>query len=723
MATPLHNHTYYSAYDGLSKPIEIANRVAELGYSACACTDHDLVSGHPEFHSILSGKGIKPILGIETYQSPISRFENYKALRDKETGWRIDNFHLILFAMNEEGLRNLYRMNSEAHGTGFYYNARVDWDLLRRYNRGIIATSACGLGMIQQALQGNRSAGDPEQILQQYLSIFGDRFYLELSTYPAEWQQKSNVDTVSLANLFGIPLVYGNDAHYAYPDQYTLHEVIMAMQVQKKLKDITEATFEQALYIMDEKDIRDHLHYLPASKVDEAIGNSDVIAGLCNTTLDYHRKRVPIVVADRGYRTTREMMLDLVEKGYERKIVAGGKDESVYWPRLEKELGVLFGANLIDYLLMVRDYVVWARREGIMVGPGRGSIGGSLVAYLIDIADVDPIRYGLIFERFYNIGREKSLPDIDIDFSKEGRDRVKEYVTQKYGSEYVADVGTVIQLHPKSAINDLARVMSIPMKEAQTITKILDKAIDAGLQASWPTILEKFGEELQPWLEKYPQLFEWAMDLSQTDDKLKDDQVKTYGVHPSGVIVGDEPLADIYPLRWVTKDKKLVTQWDMRIAEKLGFIKADLLGLRNLDTLTELNRILIATERDPIDFDSLQDVDHPEEMWQLMDKGLTVGLFQIEDGGSAKQISKAMRPRSVDDLAVINAMNRPGPLRSKDAQGRSAFERYMIGRSGGVVDYLNPVVEQATSETYGIFLYQEQIINFMTLIGYSSIRG
>lgn len=712
MAVPLHNHTYYSAYDGLSKPIEIANRCAELGYGACACTDHDLVSGHPEFVKVLTAQGIKPLLGVETYQAPITRYESYKAQRDKKTGWKIDNFHLLLLAQNDEGLKNLYRMISEAHGTGFYHHGRVDWDLLAKYNKGIIATSACGSGMLPQALAGNPHIPDETEILQKYLAIFGDRFYIELSTYPAEWQQNVNVMAAGVANNFGVPVVYANDAHYATPDQYELHEAIYTLSNQKKLKDLEGPNFEPALYIMGEEEVREKLSYLPVSTVAEAMSNSDAIAEMCDASLPENRKRLPIFVPE-GYKTTREMFLDIVEKQYEKKIVSYNKDESLYWPRIEKELGVIFGAGLVDYFLMVRDYVYWAKRNGIMVGPGRGSVGGSLIAYLLGITEVDPIRYGLIFERFYNAGREKSLPDIDIDFSKEGRDKVKEYIRDKYGAEYVADLGTTIRLQPKSAINDMGRVMSVPPPVTKAISKIIDKAIDAGLQPNWPTILAEHGDELQKYMDEYPKLFEFAIALAQTDKKLKDDQPKTYGVHASGVIVGDEPLSAVFPLRWVSNEKKLVTQWDMRVADQLGFMKGDILGLRNFDTLTELNRILVENEKPPIDFEAVQYETHPEALWEQFDHGLTVGLFQIEDGGSAKQLARQVKPRSVDDLAVLVAMNRPGVLRAH------AHERYLHGRNGGVVDYIHPLVEAVSLDTFGEFIYQEQVIEFFTNIGYS----
>lgn len=727
MPTPIHNHSYYSAYDGLSKPIQIAERCKELGFGAAAITDHDVVAGHLEFYKTLAGEGLKPLLGIETYQSPVSRFENYGVLTDKETKRKRDNFHLILLAMNEEGLHNLWGIASEAHSIdSFYHRGRVDWDLLQRYNKGLLATSACGSGLLQQAVLDNPHIESPETILQRYLGIFGDRFYIEIGTYPDDFQREANLGTIELARAFGVPLIYANDAHYSFPNDYELHEEIMTLQHKKKLKDLEHPHFKPALYIMGEDEAREHLSYLPQSAVDEAIGNSDVVADLCNVSLPEFRQHVPIFISE-GYKNSKDMLFDLVKKGYAEK-VQGKPDEYEYYDRIKSELEVIFNANLVDYLLMVRDYCLWADSQGIMRGPGRGSVGGSLVAYLIDITHVDPIRYNLIFERFYNAGRENTLPDIDIDFAKMGRDKIKQYVTEKYGEPYVADIGTVIRLQPKSAILDVARVQNVPMKEAQSISKILDGAIKAGLQPTWETVEEKLGEQLAPWREKYPDVFTDARRLLETESDSKDDQVKTYGIHATGVLISDVPLGENFPLHCrtnkTTKEKKLVSQWDMRDAEKLGFMKVDLCGLRNLDTLMELDKILVETGRDPLpDWAELQTMELPEGMWELLDRGVTTGIFQVEDEPLAKQIAKQMKPRSIDDAAVIVAMNRPGPLQSKDAQGRSAMERFMTARKTGYVEYLNEVVERVTQETNGIFLYQEQIISFMVEIGYSLMEA
>jgi len=699
---PIHNHSNYSRLDGLSTVEEIAKRATELEISAIGLTDHDVVSGHVAFYKAMTNADIKPILGVETYQAPESRLINAGSNNDKATGNKIDNFHLILLAQNNEGLKNLWRMNTESHRSGFYYHGRVDWDLLNRFGEGVICTSACASGMLSSYIRQEKNYDD---LIKNYLKAFGDRFYIELSTYDAEFQHDLNKELVSISKKWGIPTVYGNDAHYAFPDQYDLHETILAIQYNQKLAELTEPHHSPCLYIMDEADVRKHLSYLDPSIVDDAIKNTIEIADSINVSLPAYRDRTPTFIPDKQWQNSWDMFFDVVKAGYEEKIIERGLHSEVYFQRLQKELEVIKSANLYDYFLIVRDYVLWAKNNNIVVGPGRGSIGGSLVAYLVDITGIDAVKYDLIFERFYNKGRAKSRPDIDSDFSTKGRDRVKEYVADKYGKKYVSDLGTVIGLKSKGAINDLGRVMGVSIPEVRKIAGIIDKTTVAGIQSDWETIYDVEGKSLAPYRKQYPQMFSWAERLY--------DHVRGYGIHASGLIVGDEELDGVFPMRWVAKDKKLVSQWPMETAEEFGYMKMDFLGLRTLDTLEEINNILIEKGIDPIDYESLPDSEFPIEMWETLDRGLTVGLFQIEDGGMAKSIAKKMKARSVSDLGDLLALNRPGPLESGDV------DKYIRGRNGEVVSYLNSFVENVTRDTYGVFLYQEQIIQFMTQIGYS----
>lgn len=712
---PLHNHSHYSALDGLAKPEDIAKRCLELDFHSCCVTDHDVVAGHIDFYKTMTDNNIKPLLGIETYQTPGKRQTNYGNRRDKE-GNKTDNFHLILIAMNNNGLRNLWALNSESHSTGFYHNARVDWDLLSKYSEGIICTSACGLSLFNQAIMDNPNLDSPETYLDRYLSIFGDRFYVELSTYSGDWVANYNTEAVGLARERGIPVVYANDAHYAFPEQYELHEMVLCMQPQYRQKwaDHTEPFHTPDLYIMSESDVEQRLNYLPSSVVAEAIESSEDIAAMCKVTLPEPKQHTPMFVPDKGYPNSREMFIDLAIKGYEKKIAAYNKSDDEYMPRFEYELETILDAELQDYFLIVRDYIMAAKKHGIMVGPGRGSVGGSLIAFLIGITEVDPIRYDLMFERFYNAGRADKLPDIDTDFTVAGRPWVKDYIAKKYGDPYVAEIGAVSEMKGKGAIRKLGTLLGTPKNDTDKIADIIEKAIESGQQPKWEKIREDGGDELEVFIQRYPQLFDCAEKLFE--------HIFTYTVHPSGVLVTDgEPIAEVFPLRYHAKDKKLVTQWDMRTAEQFKYMKMDILGLRNLDTLDEVNTILKSQNKTPIEYEAIQYQDHPEEMWKFLEDGKTVGIFQIEDGQGAKKLCKQIKPRNVEELALVTALNRPGPLKS------GAAARFIKKRNDPLLNddtgqrletVCNRMIAQAAHETYGEFVYQEQIIRLFTLLGY-----
>lgn len=413
--------------------------------------------------------------------------------------------------------------------------------MLERYNEGIIATSACGLGLLSQALRGNSYAGDPDKVLSRYLEIFGERFYLELSTYGEVWQHNLNQQLEQMAEANSIGVVYANDAHYAYPGQYQLHETVLCMQYQQKVSQLTDAHHLPDLYIMDENEVEKALSsHLGWTTVSDAIENSDAIADKCNVTFPGRKLHVPVFIPDhRKWSNTREMLFDLASDGYREKIIEKGIDSDEYIQRFKDELKIIFEANLVDYFLIVRDFIAHASSSGYLVGPGRGSVGGSLVAFLLGITKIDPIKYGLIFERFYNAGRAGSLPDIDTDFPTFGREFVRDYLLDKYGEEYVADIGTVTTYQGRNAIQKLGNVMEIPFNDTKKISEIIEGAIESGLQPDWKT-LNKLGN-LDPWRAKYPDLFDYAEQLFGN--------TFTYGIHASGILISDEPLNATFPLR------------------------------------------------------------------------------------------------------------------------------------------------------------------------------
>jgi DNA polymerase-3 subunit alpha len=715
MAVPLHNHSHKSALDGLATEEEIGQRCQEVDHWAVAVTDHDVCAGHVDFYNTIKKAGLKPLLGVETYQTIGPRQSDFGERSHRlpdGTKEKVDNFHLILLAMNNEGLKNLWAMNSDAHTQGFYYSGRVDWELLAKYNEGIIATSACGLGMLSQAINSNSTLPSAEVILDKYLNIFGDRFYIELSTYSEPWQRSLNYSLSMMAKERGVPMVYANDAHYAFPGQYELHETVICMSQQEKLAELTEPHHTPDLYIMSEEEVSEAFFYLPQSIVDEVLANSDAIGDRCEITLPEFKQHVPVFIPDKGYKNSKEMLFGLAVKGYEEKIVGRGLDDAVYMPRFKYELEVIFDANLYDYLLFVRDVIMSEKEQGVLVGPGRGSVGGSLIAYLVGIHEVDPIRYGLIFERFYNPGRKGSMPDIDVDFPTYRREPIKQRLIQKYGEDYCSDIGTVSTFQGRAAIQKIGITLGVPYNDTTAISKIIEKAIESGQQPKWhgkKGIYEKVGEQLLPYKRKHPRLFDYA--------EIMYGRTFTYGVHPSGFVVSDVPLKESFPLRWNAKEKKPVTQWDMRIAEKMGFMKMDILGLRNLDTLMMYNEVLKQQGKPTVDFYQVKYMDEdgqlPDEMWEQIDDGNTVGIFQIEDGADAKKLGKNIKPRNLEELALLTALNRPGPLKS------GAARRYMRARKTGEWEAMHPVVGKVAAESYGEIIYQEQLINFFVELGYT----
>ena len=700
MAVPLHQHSHYSVFDGYATIDEILDRAQDIGSGSIALTDHGTCAGHVEFYRKAVERGIKPILGIESYQARDSRLHHHKTdLKGNRP--KNDTNHLIILAYNQKGLNNLWTISTRAYLEGFYHKPRVDWELLQEHNEGLILTSACLGGKVASAVMENEKV---EPILDQYLKIFGDRFYIELHTYDSDTQRSVNSELVSLGQKKGIPFVYATDAHYACADQYCNHEAFVNMSMRKKASE-SERNHPPSLWILDEQGIRDALNYLPKSVVEESISNTHAISEMSEVELPTKRKRIP-TWGPEGI----DKFVELVENGYYSK-VADLDNDGRYMKRVESEMNAIFEADLVDFFLiehLVNDY---AENDGVLRGPGRGSVGGSLVAYLLGITDIDPIRYGLIFERFYNKGREKGgLPDIDTDFAIEDRDKIKQFMRDTFGEDCVTHIGTVMKLHGKSAIERVGKYLEVPIRDIEDIKAIIDSTTDAGLMADWDDIMEV--GELQGWLSKYPDLFSLAGDLHG--------RIFASSIHASGFVVGDEPLAAICPLRLDKgggrKDGEIATQFDMHEVESLGFMKLDFLALKNLSVLKEAQMLIERNHGVNWDFKKLHhnfDIEN-EEFWDLLDRGLTIGVFQVEDGGIAKRIASKMHCRDIEDLAVLVALNRPGPLRA------GYVDMYLDRReAGGEFDVLHPFIRDIVENTYGVFVYQEQVISLFTKMGFT----
>lgn len=707
---PVHNHSEFSALDGFSTVKEIAARIQDIGASGAFLTDHAVIAGWRPFMKEMRKNGLIPGFGVEAYQASVHRKVTPENRKQR------DQNHLILLAKNEEGVKNIMRMSDAANRSGFFYVPRMDWELLEAHKEGVIVTSACASGMVSNGIRNSDLSS-----IYKFVEIFGENFFIELHTYPAKFQYELNEELVRIAKELGIPTVYANDAHYACKDHYPYHEVMLCMQTGKKFDDPDRMSHPPSLYIMDESDVRKKLDYLPKSVVDESISNSDLILEMCrDAKLSEPRMHLPVfvpreVTEDANNNVT---LLRLVEEGLNRRydeITEEIEDRAIY------EIETIVNAGLTDYFLITEDFCKWADDSDIERGPGRGSAGGCLIAYALGITDVDPIKYDLYFERFYNAGRDEGLPDIDIDFEPSRRSELDDYLRSRYGANHVVPIGNHIRMKPKAAIDKIAKVLDISYSETEKIKKIIDGIPDIGImsadQIGWESgdgikiavfEDEKAVKELSPFVSKYPELFDCA--------KMIGGRISNYGIHASAIVISDVDIREELPTMFrALKDddgskgkRMLATQIEMREVEECGFPKFDRLGLRNLDTLKMVNTITGGGWT----YQDIEWEDLPEDFWQLIDKGWTLGLFQVEDG-NAKRIGKRIRPRSILDLAAIVSLNRPGPLRS------GVVDRFIARRDGDMqASYMHPILEDVLKETYGDFLYQEQVIAYFRKIGY-----
>lgn len=664
--------------------------------------------------------GIKPIFGCELYHGTKTEFEKNER----------DQAHFVAGALTDEGLRNVWRM-IDASSDNFRFVGRVNWDILEQHKEGVFATSACIQGLVGQGLL----KGDPYEPLNRYLEIFRDNFFVEIHTYPGEEHERLNIELVKIAQERGIPLIYATDAHFASPEQYEVHDAYVAAQTgEDVMMDIEERKMwhPKSLYIQDEEQIRESLSYLPESAVDEALRNSGELADRCNAHLPEVGRHLPAFIpGDCPWLEDKEadaasLFVDLVEKGLVNRY--GEDAPAEIWERGEQELEVFLSAGLEHYFLQAWDFCQFCDNNGIKRGPGRGSAAGAIVAYALGITDVDPIQYGLIFERFYNPGREQGFPDIDNDFPVKDRKRVREYLMKRWGHDKVRTIGTITRMKPKAAIDRTYKACCVTFEEKEALKRIVDQVPDIDIlgpdSIGWDEDIDpgKTVYVLDPNTPIPGMIDEWLSTLREDRRDLVDywleivrhvcSRVSGYGVHPSGVVVSDVTLQDELPCMWNAKQKVHVTCFPMSDVDKRMFVKQDLLGLRNLDTLQDWED-QVSPLVGEIDWSSLTDEDLEEDGWKLLDMGLTLGVFQIEKG-YARQLCKSFKPRSIEDLGIIVALNRPGPIRS------GAPDSFIARRNGEeAVSYDHPILEDILEPTYGWFLYQEQVIAFFSKLGFS----
>ncbi|MFW0861069.1 MAG: DNA polymerase III subunit alpha [Dethiobacter sp.] len=680
----LHTHTEYSLLDGAGKITKAVSRAKELGMPALAITDHGVMYGVIDFYKEAKKSGIKPVIGCEVYVAPRSRFDR-DARKDSK------QHHLVLLARNREGYNNLMELVTRGFSEGFYYKPRVDHELLSRYSRGLIALSACIVGEIPMALLEHREE-DARKLLTFYREIFGsENFFLEIQDHGLTEQKTVNPRLINLARETGTPLVATNDLHYISRKDAEAHDVLLCIQTGKILEDEQRIRFSTAeFYLKSTAEMAALFPNLP-----DALTNSLQIAEACNLEFDFGQTHLP------GY----EIPKQYDDNGYLREVCElgakkryGNKLPEHVLERLDYELAVIAQMGYASYFLIVWDFVNYAHKNGIMVGPGRGSAAGSLVAYSLEITNIDPLKYGLLFERFLNPERV-SMPDIDIDFCYEKREKVIEYVVNKYGEDAVAQIITFGTMAARAAVRDVGRVLNIPYAEVDKIAKMIPLEVNISIKEA----LEK-SPELKVLYEKEDKVRQ-LIDLSVAVEGFP----RHASTHAAGVVISKDRLVTHVPLQ-KSGEEGMVTQFPMGTLEELGLLKMDFLGLRTLTIMGEAIRLIKHSFGKEIELASLPLDD--EKTYSLLSQGDTSGVFQLESLGM-RSILRELKPNAFEDIIAVVALYRPGPM-----EQISTF----IGNKHGhnQAHYLHADLEPILKETYGIMVYQEQIMQVAsTMAGFS----
>ncbi len=705
----LHNHTQFSLLDGLTKIPELVNFVVDEGMSAVGMTDHGTLSGAIEFYKAAKDKDVKPIIGIETYVAA-------RKHTDKDPSKDKNRFHLILMAMNEVGYQNLMKLSTIANIDGYYYFPRIDHDLLEKYNEGIIASSACLGGEIGDALKNDDYARAKETATW-YKSVFGDRYYLEIQDHghpdaPAHnaEQKKVNDGVFKLGKELDIPVILTCDAHYLKHKDQDAHEILLCVGT--------------GAYVADEKrmSLKDfELHVIPPKELiarwstdhPEVITNTKKIADRCNVELELGKILIPKFPVPEG-ETEKTFFDRLVFQGLARRYVGKTQDEAEalsndelkallpkeVLDRALYEMGVIDSMGFNGYFLIVQDFINWGKSRGIIFGPGRGSAAGSIVAYAVRITDLDPLKYGLLFERFLNPDRI-SMPDIDVDIQDSRRDEVIEYCADKYGHDRVSNIVTFGRMFARNAVRDVARVLQVPYADADRLAKM----IPAPVQGRHIPLEKSIKEDVDlkreyETNETSKTVIDYAMILEGT--------VRSHGVHACGVVIAPDDLVKYVPLEQAqkkttfNKEGVIATQFPMNQIEELGLLKMDFLGLSNLTIIKNTLRIIKKVYGGDIDISSIPLDD--EQTFKLLQRGDTTGVFQFESSGM-KRYLRELKPTEFNDVIAMGALYRPGPL-------SAGLTDSFIKRKNGHEDiaYAHPLMKNSLSTTFGVLVYQEQVM-------------
>jgi len=677
----LHNHTEYSLLDGASRVERLVRRAKELGMPAIAITDHGTMCGVIDFYKHAVKHGVKPIIGCEVYVAPRSRTE-------KTTVEGEAYYHLVLLAKNAEGYRNLMELVSRAHTEGFYYKPRVDKELLRRYSGGLIALSACLAGEIPSLLLRGDPAG-AEALAKEYAAIFGpENFFLELQDHGLPEQKTVNPLLAELAAKIGVGLVATNDIHYIDRQDAESHDVLLCIQTGKTVDDSGRMRFNSNEYYF--KSAAEMTALFAAYP--EAAANTCRIADRCDLKLEFGKLYLPEFPVPPGL-SPDEYLRRLCYERLPQRFPGAGPTET---GRLEYELSVIGQMGFASYFLIVWDFVSFARREGIAVGPGRGSAAGSIVSYLLGITNIDPLKYGLLFERFLNPERV-TMPDIDIDFCYVQRSRIIEYVVERYGADRVAQIVTFGTMAAKAAIRDVGRVLNMPYGDVDRIAKLVPNELGISLARA----LEISGE-LRNLYQADPEVKK-LIDLAVSVEGLP----RHASTHAAGVVIANEPLTHFVPLQ-SSAEGFVTTQYDKDRIEEIGLLKMDLLGLRTLTVVGDALALIRQNRGIDIDIDAIPLAD--AKTCAMLAAGETAGVFQMESAGMTNLV-KELKPEKFEDLIPLVALYRPGPL------GSGMVADFINGRHGRKkVAYLHPLLEPILKDTFGVILYQEQVMQIASAL-------
>ena len=696
----LHNHTFHSVLDGLTKIHDLVDKVKELGMEAAAVTDHGTMSGILDYYKTAKKAGIKPIIGIETYVATRSRF-------DRDPGKDKQRFHLTVLAMNNTGFHNLMKLSTRANLEGMYYKPRIDHDLLEELNEGLIVLSGCASGEIGVALKED-DYDRAREIAKWYKSIFGDRYYLELQDHGhpksnTHWdvQAKINEGLIKLSKELDIEMVVTCDGHYLTHEYQDAHEILLCVGTGSYLSDEKRMSLKDfELHLTDPRDIIDHW----GEEFPEVIRNTKKIADRCDVEIELGRILIPKYPLPDG-ENEHSYLLRLTYQGLLQRYNGASKEEAEKLdpdeiiPKLSEEvrerakmeLGVMGNMGYEGYFLIVQDFINWGKSQGIVFGPGRGSAAGSIIAYALNITDLDPLKYGLLFERFLNPDRI-SMPDIDVDIQDTRRDEVIEYCAKKYGEDHVSNIATFGKMFGRMAVRDVARVLEVPYAESDRLAKLVPPP-NQGRHIPLSVSIKE-DADLRNEYENNPtakEVLDYAIQLEGT--------IRSHGVHACGVVIAPDTLVNYIPLEMAQKGV-VATQFPMGEVEELGLLKMDFLGLSNLTIINNAMRIIRKAYKKEINLSELPLDD--KKTYELFQRGDTTGVFQLESAGM-KRYLRGLKPTTFEDIIAMVALYRPGPMQFIDS-----FIRRKHGEEE--ITYLHSGMKNSLKNTYGILVYQEQFM-------------